>query len=157
MIVDASTRYVAATAHGTASGGAPKASVSIANLVTMLSDLRRGPLQYNAANKANVFGQDGALVHRLRLSTDAGSEFRIAGGGNFGDRLFEKLAATNPPLVRDRSMLSHSYNPPSQPTAAAFVERMNQSIRSKLRMAVQAPIGGKRSPIAPPQGDSPPP
>ena len=144
VIVDPATRYVAATAHGTASGGAPKASVSIANLVTMLSDLRRGPLRYNASNTANVFGQDGALVHRLRLSTDGGSEFRIAGGGDFGDRLYEKLAAASPPLVSDRTMLSHSYNPPSQPTAAAFVERMNQSIRSKLRMAVQAEQGDIR-------------
>ena len=64
--------------------------------------------------------------------TDGGSEFRIAGGGDFGDRLYEKLAATNPPRVRDRTMLSHSYNPPSQPTAAAFVERRS------IRMAVQA-------------------
>ena len=73
-----------------------------------------------------------------------GSEFRIAGGGDFGDRLFQKLSATNPPLIRERSMLSHSYNPPSQPTAAAFVERMNQTIRSKLRMAVQAEQGDIR-------------
>ena len=144
VIVDPATRYVAATAHGTASGGAPKASVSIANLVTMLSDLRKGPLRYNAGNKGNVFDEDGALVHRLRLSTDSGSEFRIKGAGNFGDRLFEKLSATSPPLIRSRGMLSHTYNPPSQPTAAAFVERMNQTIRSKLRMAVQAEQGDIR-------------
>jgi hypothetical protein len=144
VIVDPATRYVAATAHGTASGGAPKASVSIANLVTMLSDLRRGPLRYDAGNQGNVFDEDGALVHRLRLSTDSGSEFRIKGAGDFGDRLFEKLSATSPPLIRSRGMLSHSYNPPSQPTAAAFVERMNQTIRSKLRMAVQAEQGDIR-------------
>ena len=144
VIVDPATRYVAATAHGTSSGGAPKASVSIANLVTMLSELRKGPLGYDAANTGNVFSADGSLVHRLRLSTDAGSEFRIKGGGNFGDRLFDKLSSTSPPLIRDRSMLSHSYNPPSQPTAASFVERMNQTIRSKLRMAVQAEQGDIR-------------
>ena len=144
MIVDPATRYVAATAHGTSSGGAPKASVSIANLVTMLSSLRRGPLRYDASNTGNVFNADGALVHRLRLSTDSGSEFRIAGGGDFGDKLYEKLAVASPPLVSDRTMLSHTYNPPSQPTAAAFVERMNQTIRSKLRMAVQAEQGDIR-------------
>ena len=144
VIVDPATRYVAATAHGTSSGGAPKASVSIANLVTMLSSLRRGPLRYDASNTGNVFNADGALVHRLRLSTDSGSEFRIAGGGDFGDKLYEKLAVASPPLVSDRTMLSHTYNPPSQPTAAAFVERMNQTIRSKLRMAVQAEQGDIR-------------
>ena len=44
-------------------------------------------------------------------------------------------------LMNDRSMLIHSYNLASAPTQAAFVERMNSTIRQKLRLAVQAEQG----------------
>ena len=40
-------------------------------------------------------------MHRLWLFTDGGSEFPIAGGSDFGDHMYEKLAAASPPLEKD--------------------------------------------------------
>eukprot|EP01046_Picozoa_sp_COSAG06_P008541 COSAG06_NODE_433_length_15843_cov_10.266768_2_plen_133_part_00 len=77
-------------------------------------------------------------VNQLRLATDSGSEFKVK-GGSFGDRLYAKLSAAG--LMNDRSMLIHSYNLASAPSQAAYVERMNSTIRQKLRLAVQAEQG----------------
>ena len=135
VIVDPATRYVAASMHG---GKSVDSRYTIENIVTMITALRDGPLKYEEQHKGNVFNPDGTLVNQLRLATDSGSEFKVK-GGSFGDKLFGKLRDAG--LMKDRSMLIHSYNLASAPTQAAFVERMNSTIRQKLRLAVQAEQG----------------
>ena len=135
VIVDPATRYVAASMHG---GKSVDSRYTIENIVTMITSLRDGPLKYEEQHKGNVFNPDGTLVNQLRLATDSGSEFKVK-GGSFGDKLFGKLRDAG--LMKDRSMLIHSYNLASAPTQAAFVERMNSTIRQKLRLAIQAEQG----------------
>ena len=135
VIVDPATRYVAASMHG---GKSVDSRYTIENVVNMITSLRDGPLKYDEEHKGNVFKPDGTLVNQLRLATDSGSEFKVK-GGSFGDRLYAKLSAAG--LMNDRSMLIHSYNLASAPSQAAYVERMNSTIRQKLRLAVQAEQG----------------
>ena len=103
-----------------------------------LLSLRDGILEYDGANKANVFGPDGALVHELTLVSDNGNEL---GGGKpqYREVLAEKLLEQG--LIRDSSMLKHRYTLSQTPSQAAFIERFNQTLRQKLRLAVQSELG----------------
>ena len=44
-------------------------------------------------------------------------------------------------LIRDESMLKHRYTLSQTPSQAAFIERFNQTLRQKLRLAVQSELG----------------
>ena len=136
VIVDPATRYVWAMIHG---GKSVKASKTIAGLVAMLGELRDGPLKHDAASQFNVFAADGSLLRKLRIATDSGSEFRPGSGRTFDDAAWDELSRTG--LARDRSMFKAKYNLGQAPNQAAFVERMNSTIRQKLRLAVQAEQG----------------
>ena len=117
---------------------APQPRDSMAMIVNGLLSLRRGVLKHDVANKGNVFDQSGALVHPLTLATDQGNEL----GGNkpeYRVKLAEKLVAEG--LISDETMLRHRYNLASAPTQAAFIERYNQTLRQKLRLAVQSELG----------------
>ena len=117
---------------------APRPQDSMAMIVNGLLSLRAGILKYDTANKSNVFDQTGALVHTLTLATDQGNEL----GGNkpeYRVKLAEKLLVKG--LITDESMLKHRYNLASAPTQAAFIERYNQTLRQKLRLAVQSELG----------------
>ena len=107
-------------------------------IVNGLLSLRAGILNYDTANKSNVFDESGALVHTLTLATDQGNEL----GGNkpeYRVKLAEKLLAKG--LISDESMIKHRYNLASAPSQAAFIERYNQTLRQKLRLAVQSELG----------------
>jgi hypothetical protein len=117
---------------------APRPQDSMAMIVNGLLSLRAGILKYDTANKSNVFDQSGALVHTLTLAGDQGNEL----GGNkpeYRVKLAEKLLAKG--LISDESMLKHRYNLASAPSQAAFIERYNQTLRQKLRLAVQSELG----------------
>ena len=117
---------------------APTPQDSRAVVINGLLSLRDGILEYDGANKANVFGPDGALVHELKLVTDRGNEL---GGGKpqYREVLAEKLLERG--LIRDESMLKHRYSLSQTPTQNAFIERFNQTLRQKLRLAVQSELG----------------
>jgi hypothetical protein len=107
-------------------------------VINGLLSLRDGILEHDGANKANVFDRDGALVHELTLVTDNGNEL---GGGKaqYREVLAEKLLAQG--LIRDESQLKHRYTLSQTPSQAAFIERFNQTLRQKLRLAVQSELG----------------
>ena len=44
-------------------------------------------------------------------------------------------------LIRDESQLRHRYTLSQTPSQAAFIERFNQTLRQKLRLAVQSELG----------------
>ena len=69
---------------------APTPQDSRAVVINGLLSLRGGILEYDGANKANVFDSDGALVHELTLVSDNGNEL---GGGKpqYREVLAQKL------------------------------------------------------------------
>ena len=66
------------------------------------SPLHDGILEYDGANKANVFDSNGELVHELKLVSDRGNEL---GGGKpqYREVLAQKLLDQG--LIRDESQL----------------------------------------------------
>ena len=117
---------------------APTPQDSRAVVINGLLSLRDGILEHDGANRANVFDSDGALVHELTLVSDNGNEL---GGGkpHYREVLAEKLLAQG--LIRDSSMFKHRYTLSQTPSQAAFIERFNQTLRQKLRLAVQSELG----------------
>jgi hypothetical protein len=107
-------------------------------VINGLLSLRHGILEHDGANKSNVFSSDGALVHELTLVTDNGNEL---GGGKqqYREVLAQKLLDQG--LIRDASQLKHRYTLSQTPSQAAFIERFNQTLRQKLRLAVQSELG----------------
>ncbi len=153
VIVDPATRYVWATIRGGAVRDTVPASESADGVVALLRELRAGPLRYDPSNANNVFGPDGKLLRPLRASHDGGSEFKPAQRAQdvragrkrtFGDLLRDKLSARGTGKKRalaDPERVHAKQNLGQSPTQAAFVERVNGRLRSKLRMAVQAEYG----------------
>ena len=153
VIVDPATRYVWATIRGGAVRDTVPANESADGVVALLRELRAGPLRYDASNFNNVFGPDGKLLRPLRASHDGGSEFkpaqrqqdvRTGRKRTFGDLLRDKLSARGTGKKRalaEPERVHAKQNLGQTPTQAAFVERVNGRLRSKLRMAVQAEYG----------------
>ena len=76
-------------------------------------------------------------MHELTLVTDNGNEL---GGGKtqYREVLAQKLLDQG--LIRDASQLKHRYTLSQTPSQAAFIERFNQTLRQKLRLAVHRDI-----------------
>eukprot|EP01043_Picozoa_sp_COSAG02_P020144 COSAG02_NODE_986_length_15452_cov_17.818602_13_plen_157_part_00 len=96
---------------------APTPQDSRAVIINGLLSLRMGILEYDGANKANVFDSNGALVHELTLVSDNGNEL---GGGKpqYREVLAQKLLDQG--LIRDESQLKHRYTLSQTPSQAAF-------------------------------------
>ena len=142
VIVDPGTRYVWTKIRGGKSVAAAETANGLAN---MLDELRSGPLKYSASNKNNVFDADGKLIHKLRIATDSGSEFKPK-GGTFEAAVHERTvegasSLKHEPFTDRKSMITAKYNLASTPTQAAFVERVNGSIRQHVRQAIHAEYG----------------
>jgi hypothetical protein len=138
VIVDPASRYVWAAIRG---GTSVPAWKTTEGLVTMLDALRQGVLQ-NGQHAFNVFDENGALVRKLRIAVDGGPEFKPGQGRTFDDYAFEKLSDAG--LVSSRGMFVAKVNLASAPNQAAFVERMNSTIRQKIRLAIQGEQGNIR-------------
>ena len=133
VIVDPGTRYVWTKIRG---GKSVSAAETANGLADMLDELRSGPLKYSARNKNNVFDSDGKLIHKLRISHDSGPEFKPK-GGTFADVVHERTLEggsnlKHEPFADRESMISTKYNLANAPTQAAFVERVNGSIRQHV-------------------------
>eukprot|EP01043_Picozoa_sp_COSAG02_P046223 COSAG02_NODE_4306_length_5528_cov_12.059495_1_plen_76_part_00 len=73
-------------------------------IINGLLSLRDGILEYDGANKANVFDSNGTLVHELTVFSDRGNEL---GGGKpqYREVIAQKLLDQG--LIRDESQLKH--------------------------------------------------
>ena len=138
VIVDPASRYVWATIR---SGTSVPAWRTTEGLVSMLKELREGVLRHGD-HAFNVFDENGALVRKLRAAVDGGPEFKPGQGRSFDDYAFEKLRDAG--LVSGRGMFTAKVNLASAPNQAAYVERMNSTIRQKIRLAIQSEQGSIR-------------
>eukprot|EP01043_Picozoa_sp_COSAG02_P004428 COSAG02_NODE_115_length_35467_cov_292.837056_9_plen_647_part_00 len=142
VIVDPGTRYVWTKIRG---GKSVSAAETANGLADMLDELRSGPLKYSAGNKNNVFDADGKLIHKLSIATDSGSEFKPKGGTFAGVVHARTMVGgadlKHEPFAERESMIQTKYNLASAPTQAAFVERVNGSIRQHVRQALHAEAG----------------
>ena len=135
-IIDPSSKWVYAEIFAAT---APKKEDAIKVFVTAMQLLRDGPLQYKARNKENVFDSNGTLLHSVRAANDRGLEFG-SGKSSFADELTDRLLDDK--LIASNDKFTQRFNLASAPTQAAHIERWNRTLRTKLKLAVHAELGG---------------